>query len=246
MPKIKKIYKIIQLVYFFILLEFQSSRFFSETPKDARERSDFRMPSVFPLVVFTGKGKWTAVRTLKDYYIDGERFGKFQPNLEYYLIDIDELKKDEIKLKYCVVSFVFLLDQNFPPDELLSRLEIVADEFDQLSDDEKSDFLDWYNDIFMRIINVRDDISESFKAELVKKGDEIMTYTEKVRKSGGLFRIYKKIGAIKRKGFNREEIITLLDLEDDEIDILDRYDYYSKVFENPKALIEDFTNSAQG
>lgn len=48
--------------------------------KVERERADFRLPAVVPIVFYNGSERWTAVRSLKEYQATGGMFGDYVLN----------------------------------------------------------------------------------------------------------------------------------------------------------------------
>jgi len=102
-------------VIFYILLELQSSVDFempyrlllymteilrqyrnASNEKD-REKKDFRLPAVFPIVFFSGSGQWTAPTSFKQVLANYEKFGGYILDFEYVVIDVKGYTKEDLK-----------------------------------------------------------------------------------------------------------------------------------------------------
>jgi hypothetical protein len=59
------------------------------TDKKEAERKEFRLPSIIPIILYNGKGRWTAVRQFKETLAAAELFQKYVVDFEYILIDIN-------------------------------------------------------------------------------------------------------------------------------------------------------------
>ncbi len=63
---------------------------FRNTPKKIRERKNFRLPPVIPIVLYNGKYTWTAAKSFKDMIAQNSLF------LEYILVDINRFNEEEL------------------------------------------------------------------------------------------------------------------------------------------------------
>ena len=117
-------------VYLYVLIEHQSSVDFSmafrvmqyimrfwfdyykNTEKSLRSRKDFRLPPVFPIVLYNGDNRWTAATSLREIVEHGEIFGDYIPNVNYHLIDIPRTDIEMLKEKRDVLSAIFLLEHD--------------------------------------------------------------------------------------------------------------------------------------
>ena len=126
--KIKKKNKT-KTVFLFVLIENQSTVDFSiplrilfyiveiwrdyykNADEKERRNKDFRLPPIFPLVLYNGEGAYTAPRTIKDMVEEGELFGEYLPSLRYALVNICALSDEEILAKKNGLASVFLLEK---------------------------------------------------------------------------------------------------------------------------------------
>ena len=128
-----------QEVYFFILLEMQSTvdytmpfrlliymtelwkRFFADTNENERKRKNFRLPAIVPMVLYNGTRRWTAVKNFLDYQDGQECFTNNLLGFRYILFDINSYSESELYEIGTLISSVFLLDQNINHEEWIKR-----------------------------------------------------------------------------------------------------------------------------
>lgn len=131
-------------IYLYILIEHQSTidhsmpfrllvyivRVWQELckniPQDERKKQTFRLPPVFPIVLYNGDTAWNAAMTLKEIIDENELFGDYLPNLKYYLVDIPRYNFEQLsKLKDTLAS-VFMLENQALSDANSSKKFISA------------------------------------------------------------------------------------------------------------------------
>jgi hypothetical protein len=94
-------------IVFYVLLEMQSKpdftmpfrllvymtelmrRLFAEAEENVRERKNFRLPAVIPIVLYNGTQKWSCVRSFKEYLAGYELFAPNIIDFEYIMINMD-------------------------------------------------------------------------------------------------------------------------------------------------------------
>ncbi|MCC9294265.1 Rpn family recombination-promoting nuclease/putative transposase [Clostridium sp. WLY-B-L2] len=131
-------------VIFYILLEFQSRvdyrmpmrllfyiveiwrEILKNTSKKERRRKDFKLPSIIPMVLYNGKGRWTACRNFRDVLSGGELFGENIIDFRYILFDIYRYDENNLKAMANMVSTVFLLDKEISREDLIRRLRLTV------------------------------------------------------------------------------------------------------------------------
>ena len=116
-------------VYFYVLVELQSqvdhtmpfrllrymvellNDLFKNIEKNIRERKDFRLPAIVPIVLYNGGDNWTAVRTYKEYTENYEIFGDCIIDFHYLLFDLKRTDEAAMLLTKKILDIVFLLDK---------------------------------------------------------------------------------------------------------------------------------------
>ena len=72
---------------------------------------DFKYPPVLPIVLFDGKGAWTAQRNFFERTHLNTAFGKYIPKFEYEVINLNEYSEEEIMRFGGALSFILLVDK---------------------------------------------------------------------------------------------------------------------------------------
>jgi predicted transposase/invertase (TIGR01784 family) len=157
-------------VYFYILLELQSTvdfkmpfrllrymvalldTVFEDADKDVRERKDYRLPAIVPIVLYNGYDNWTAVRSFREYTKNRELFGDNIINFEYLLFDLKRTDESAI------LPITNVLDAFLSLDRLRLEKKLSPDEFvrwwseqaPQLSADDKNTLLNWIKHVMYK------------------------------------------------------------------------------------------------
>jgi predicted transposase/invertase (TIGR01784 family) len=116
-------------VYFYVLVELQShvdhtmpfrllrymmellNYIFKKTKENIRERKDFRLPAIVPIILYNGEDNWTAVRTFREYTENYEIFGDNIINFRYLLFDVKRTDEAAMLSTKRILDAVFLLDK---------------------------------------------------------------------------------------------------------------------------------------
>lgn len=180
-------------LYVFILQELQSTvdhtmifrvmmyimnillQYFQNTPKKQREQAGFRLPSVVPIVFYNGSDTWTAVRSLRDYQSGGTLFGDHVLNLEYYLVDLNEVEEKYILSSNTVIDNIMYCDKFRQKEELAAAVRTAYQRVSQLGRQETVEFESWVKNILLSICGNK----ESIVMEILNwagKGDDDMAF----------------------------------------------------------------------
>jgi predicted transposase YdaD len=192
-------------VYFYVLLEFQSSvdfrmpirlllymiEIWRETLKNTTlnefKRKAFRLPAIVPIVLYNGKKKWTAAKELKDVISNSDIFGNNILNFKYEFIDVNSYEKEELYNKKNISSAIFLLDQNINRIEFYHRLTDIIIGFNELSCEEKMQIKHWLININTEEKDFKDNIEKIFnadKGEVLNMTSNISKGLEKLKEDG--------------------------------------------------------------
>lgn len=192
-------------VFFYILLEFQSSvdyrmpirlllymieiwrEILKNTEYKQFRRKTFRLPSVVPIVLYNGNREWTAARRLKEVISNSELFGDNILDFRYSLLDINRFEKEELYKKRNITSAIFLLDQNINRIEFFERLKDIIVEFNNLTIEEKDQLKHWLVNANLKEKNFKNDIEKIFNAnkkEVYEMTSNISRGLEKLKEEG--------------------------------------------------------------
>ncbi|OOM14533.1 Rpn family recombination-promoting nuclease/putative transposase [Clostridium saccharobutylicum] len=188
-----------------------------------KNKKEFKVPAVVPIVLYNATRKWNAPRYFKDIVNQNELFGDNIVNFKYELFDVNHqyTKADLIKNNN-ITSAIFLLDQKVEPLEFFNRLKSVALEFNILTNREKELLKHWLRNTVDE--NIRENVVKILEAD--KEGVENMVANnafmieemkEKVKKET---RKQDRIEIVKnaiKLGMNDEGISKLTGLKVEEI-----------------------------
>lgn len=139
-----------QDVYFYILMEFQSTvdrwmalrianyvtNFYMSLVKERKEtkagNAGDKLPAVFPLMLYNGDSKWTSATALTDLVEDVPDLGPYGIQCRYLKIAENEFSKEELLKIRNIVSTLFLAEAHYDIDLIISELgEIFEREDDR-------------------------------------------------------------------------------------------------------------------
>jgi len=116
-------------VYFYVLVELQSqidhtmpfrllrymvellNYIFKNAKENLRERKDYRLPAIVPIILYNGEDNWTVVRTFREYTENYEIFGDNIINFRYLLFDVKRTDEAAMLSTKRILDAVFLLDK---------------------------------------------------------------------------------------------------------------------------------------
>jgi predicted transposase YdaD len=111
------------------------SDIYKNTPEETRRQQGFRLPPVFPIVLYKGACIWTAARTLREIVDEGEIFGDYLPNVKYHLVDIARCDAERLKQLGNSLAGVFLLEHDLQGEEFTTAMQEALDLIDQDADE---------------------------------------------------------------------------------------------------------------
>jgi hypothetical protein len=124
-------------------------KIFQETPEKVRQRKDFRLPAVIPILFYNGKDPWSAEREFRKYLRGHERFGTNVLNLEYFVVDLNEIAKDYILKDNFIIDYILALDKNRRDISVVDILSTIIDWMRDLSSSETVGFMKWIEHVLI-------------------------------------------------------------------------------------------------
>ena len=215
-------------VYFYILLEFQSTvdyrmplrllfymceilREYAVNAKHKKYDKNIKIPAVIPIVLYNGEQKWDVPREFREMIYNEELFGSSILNFTYDVFDIsndEKFNKENLISNNNITSAIFLLDQKVDPEEFLQRIKAIALYFNSLSKDEIKAIKNWIkNTVVKELAESAIEILEADKMEV-----ELMV----ARNAFILDEMKDKAKEEGRAEERKELAIKLLDILDDE------------------------------
>jgi len=159
-------------IYLVLMLEFQSSNdrgmaariltylglYYDAVIGAKGWSADDGLPPVLPIVLYNGKGAWTAEKNVRDLIpiSDLSPLGDFQPSFEYCLIEGGKYPRKELSENEDLVSVLFLLEQATTLYEVRAALELVLERtFGSDLESIRKDLFTWIS----KVLYTRMDIS---------------------------------------------------------------------------------------
>jgi predicted transposase/invertase (TIGR01784 family) len=178
---------------FYVLLELQSKvdftmpfrllvymvelmrRLFAEAGPKARGRKGFRLPAVVPIVLYNGAGKWSCVRSFKEYLAGYELFAPNVIDFEYLMIDVNGPDEAKLTDMPTLMNLAMLVDRKGDADAVMRRLRSALRIVGRLTADEQVQLNGWIRDTMIKKANgnLRNEIIEEF---FKKEGTSEMEY----------------------------------------------------------------------
>jgi predicted transposase/invertase (TIGR01784 family) len=228
-------------VYFYVLLELQSKvdftmplrllrymvellkDIFKNTDEDERQRKDFRVPAIVPIVLYNGYDNWTAFKPFREYTKNYELFGNHIIDFEYLLFNLKQTDENAIlPIKNVLDAFFSLdkrrLEKRLSPEEFK---DWWAEQAPQLSAEDKNTLLRW-----VRYVMYKGKLSPENMETLIeslKKGDErtmkhgLAAWRDELIEETQREDALKFANFLKAKGFSVDEIAEATGLTVDEI-----------------------------
>jgi len=104
---------------------------YKNADENLRRQKTWRLPPVFPIVLYNGNDPWNAPVSLKEIVEHSELFGDYIPNLKYHIIDIGHYDSNKLAALHNALSSLFLLEQSHDQAALSKSLEEISDVFSQ-------------------------------------------------------------------------------------------------------------------
>jgi len=175
-------------VYFYILTELQSTvdftipfrvykyksailiREFENTPKAIRERADYRLPVVVPIVFYNGDDGWSVTRNFKDYLQDADLF-EGVIDFQYTLVDIKMFDREYLLNNRDAMSAAMAVDKERGGDfsGLRDTLADIISEKQGFHPEEFADFVTWLKHTLKHRVKSKEESNHIVK--MVEKGD---------------------------------------------------------------------------
>jgi len=195
--------------------------------KKEASKKDFRLPVIIPCVLYNGTDKWTAKRSFKETLFKYEEFGDLVVNFQYILFDVRRYQdKDLLELANLIASVFFIDKTADQSNELITRLNKVAEKLKMLSNEDTHIMYNWLKKILIKDSN--DELEKEIDDIFLKEGKvEDMVYAiervikkEKMdaKKEGIKERTIQIAQEMLREGDSLEKVSRITKLSIDEVE----------------------------
>lgn len=178
-------------------------RYFLNINKEDREKKNFRLPAMVPIVFYNGEKKWTAARSLKEYQAGGVAFGDYILNLEYYLVDLSGIEEEYILSTNTVLDNIMYCDKFRKKLELTEAVREAYRRVHELGAQDREEFHNWVKYILLSICGNKEAVVEEI-LNWAGNGDDDMAFKYNIIKA---FEDEREEGKIEGRA---ESIIELL------------------------------------
>ncbi len=148
-------------------------RFFMAAAREEREKKDFRLPAVVPIVFYNGTSKWNAVENLREYQINGSMFGEYVLNLQYYLIDLSQVEEEYILSTNSVIDNIMYCDKFRKNAELEQVVRKALTRASSLKKQEAEEFVNWVRNILLAICGNKKEMVQEILSGMEKGEDDV-------------------------------------------------------------------------
>jgi len=112
--------------------------YYNHADTKKRKRKDFKFPAVFPIVFYTGSGKWTVPQNLREMFAGHGRFGDNLLDFRYALVDAKAYDDESVKnFRSKLLKVMMLLERSKDFIEIAETAVKYKDEIQGLNDEEK-------------------------------------------------------------------------------------------------------------
>ena len=152
--------------------------------KRISKQAGFKYPPILPIVYYEGSEKWTVPSDFKSRIMEGDTFGKFIPDFEYYMVPLHNYSNEELLEKKDEISLVMLINRMQSAAEIEEFRKLPVHKVEEILKDTPEHILDIIGNI-LRVFLLKMNLPEEETEELVGK--------VKDKKMGYLFENMEKI-----------------------------------------------------
>ena len=152
------------LIYMTEVLKFV----FENTDEKVRNRKDFRMPAILPIVQYNGRGRWTAATDFKDYLNKSNVFDEYVLGFKYLLFDLNHKPETPVWETDQVLDCVFMLDSKSSFEKHIEAIREISVGLSKMTKDDRDEFKRWFDLIYInrfRDPNTKESVKELLSAE---------------------------------------------------------------------------------
>lgn len=132
----------------------------------------FKYPVILPIVYYEGAENWTVPRDFKSRLQQGEAFGKYVPNFEYYLVPLKDYSNEELLDKADEISLVMLINKLQTPEDVEKFRRIPSQKLEEILKETPKHLLDIIGNVLLAFLlkeNVQVEEAEDLAGKVREK-----------------------------------------------------------------------------
>lgn len=190
-------------------------KIFLETPEKEREKKEFRLPVVLPVLFYNGEHGWSAETEFRKYLKEYQYFGEYSLNFQYYLVDLSQIQNDDILNTNMLIDNILALDKNRKSEKLDDILNSVIKRMEELGENDRISFQKWLEYVLLASTSGENQEAVKQLIEVIRQGkgdakmihgiqviirDEYNRGVNEGRTEGEIFKLIQLICKKLRKG----------------------------------------------
>lgn len=120
--------------------------------KGISKLAGFKYPVVLPIVYYEGAENWTVPADFKSRIQQGEAFGKYIPDFEYYLVPLKDYSNEELLEQSDEISLVMLINKLQTPEDVERFRRIPPQKLQEILNETPKYLLDIIGDVFLAFL----------------------------------------------------------------------------------------------
>ena len=140
--------------------------------KGISKLADFKYPVILPIVYYEGAEKWTVPKDFKSRIQQGEAFGKYVPDFEYYLVPLKDYSNEELLDKADEISLVMLINKLQTPEDVEKFRRIPPQKLEEILKETPKHLLDIIGNVLLAFLlkeNVQVEEAEDLAGKVREK-----------------------------------------------------------------------------
>ena len=120
--------------------------------KGISKLAGFKYPVILPIVYYEGAENWTVPRDFKSRLQQGESFGKYVPDFEYYLVPLKDYSNEELLDKADEISLVMLINKLQTPEDVEKFRRIPPQKLEEILKETPKHLLDIIGNVLLAFL----------------------------------------------------------------------------------------------
>lgn len=140
--------------------------------KGISKLAGFKYPVILPIVYYEGAENWTVPRDFKSRLQQGEAFGKYVPDFEYYLVPLKDYSNEELLDKADEISLVMLINKLQTPEDVEKFRRIPPQKLEEILKETPKHLLDIIGNVLLAFLlkeNVQVEEAEDLAGKVREK-----------------------------------------------------------------------------